>query len=102
MEASELKTWLKDVGKDRFWLADETGISKRTWDNWCASNEFPKYAERLVSYMKRENGTMQLTLDEWKTVTKASDALGLEVDDFIKMVLTEKAEELLKRDNDSE
>lgn len=30
----EIKEWLKEIGKDRFWLAQECGVTKPSVDGW--------------------------------------------------------------------
>lgn len=36
MEKEDVKFWLKSIGKDREWLAQKCGVSKRTVDNWIS------------------------------------------------------------------
>ena len=33
----EIKNWLKEIGKDRFWLAEKCGVDKRSVDEWFTS-----------------------------------------------------------------
>ena len=97
-----IRKWLKARGRDRYWLAEQTGFSKRTWDNWFAAKAFPKCASKLVHYMMQEGKTrsrsdeIKLTLEEWKLIDQASRALDCSIEDFIAMTLREKAEEILQ------
>lgn len=38
MNKQDVKTWLRSIGKDRDWLAEQIGVKKRSVDNWLSSN----------------------------------------------------------------
>ena len=46
----ELKKWLKGIGKDRFWLAEQCGgVDKRTVDSWFfKSSKIPAKAQLII------------------------------------------------------
>jgi hypothetical protein len=45
----EIKAWLKTANRDRPWLAKQTGVHKRTVDNWLSSpQEIPESTQRLI------------------------------------------------------
>lgn len=35
----EIKKWLRTIGKDRFWLAEQCKVDKRTVDSWLSTNK---------------------------------------------------------------
>ena len=39
MMTEEIKVWLRRTNRDRQWLADQCGVSKRTVDNWLSAGQ---------------------------------------------------------------
>ena len=49
MEKDDVKSWLRAIKKDRFWLADQLGVSKLGIDGWLSrTRPIPKSALRLL------------------------------------------------------
>lgn len=38
MNKQDVKMWLRSIGKDREWLAEQIGVKKRSVDNWLSSH----------------------------------------------------------------
>lgn len=56
---TDVKAWLKAIGKDRFWLAEKCLVSKKTIDDWLTSRGvIPetklKFIEQLMEKVARE------------------------------------------------
>lgn len=50
MNKQEIKSWLKAIGKDRFWLAEQLLCKKRTIDAWLSSSaDIPSKVPRVIS-----------------------------------------------------
>jgi hypothetical protein len=46
----QIKDWLRSNSRDRQWLADRCGVTKRTVDNWLSTSiEIPTAAARLIA-----------------------------------------------------
>lgn len=43
----ELKSWMKESGKSRDWVAEKLGVGKRTVDSWFSYKQIP---EKSKSY----------------------------------------------------
>lgn len=57
MDKTSIKQWLFLIGKDRQWLADKLGITKRGVEVWlCSSNRpIPQRAQVVISNLMIEN-----------------------------------------------
>lgn len=45
----DIKNWLKGTGKDRAWLGETIGVSKRTVDNWLSgADPIPAAKKKLI------------------------------------------------------
>ncbi len=52
----EIKAWLKKTNRDRYWLAEQLGISKKAVDNWLSSpKEIPLGKQKLIERMMQED-----------------------------------------------
>lgn len=55
MEKSDVKAWLKAIGKNRDWLAQQCGVKKRTADNWLSSSQpISTQATRLIERLMEQ------------------------------------------------
>lgn len=86
VDADSVKQWLGEISKDRHWLADEVGVSKRTLDNWF-SEGFPLYAKKSIMRLRRElefkppelaETKISLTLPQWRELAKRAKSAGFE------------------------
>lgn len=51
----EIKEWLKVIGKDRFWLAQECGVTKQSVDGWFTTRgHVPARALLTIQRLIRE------------------------------------------------
>lgn len=70
----EVKQWLKNIGKNREWLAGQCGVDKRTVDLWLSSaRNIPARAMLIIQKLMEQNGTLgkiQLPLSEkqWELI----------------------------------
>ena len=57
LNAEDIKTWLKKIGRDRAWLAEKTLVSKRTVDNWLSAGKpiVPQKMELIEKLMSGED-----------------------------------------------
>lgn len=80
MNKQEIKSWLKSIGKDRFWLAEQLLCKKRTVDAWLSSSaNIPIKVSRVVSrlmaqYPATDNAPAP-------SLSAADNAITLTVDD---------------------
>lgn len=51
-DPDSIRAWLNGLDKDRAWLAERIGVSKRTLDNWF-SDGFPCYALKSIGMIDR-------------------------------------------------
>ena len=52
LTARDIVSWLKGMGRNRAWLAENCGVQKRTVDNWLSSNRpIPQKALLIVQGM---------------------------------------------------
>ena len=89
VKIEEIKLWLKQVKKDRYWLAKKCLVSKRTVDNWLSLvYEIPSSKLDKIESLMKENiddsdterskvsyddiltFTVRLTQEEWDELLK--------------------------------
>ncbi len=106
LTAQSLKDWLDTIEKDRHWLADELGVSKRTVDNWFTENKFPLFAEKHIARIRaaERSPKIRFSEDEWELIERARALSGYDSrDEFFTSVLTAHAEKVVsdhsKEDN---
>lgn len=80
-ELEEIRRWLASIGKDRKWLAEQCGVSKRTVDGWFSRDKdrkMPKLALEFIRRIMRDNalGELRMTFDEWDEIRNAMDQSG--------------------------
>lgn len=79
----DIKKWLKAIGKDRFWLAEQCGVDKRTVDSWFfKTSDIPPRAILIIQKLIKDDAvleegrilqrvetlTLQFSKDEWAEV----------------------------------
>lgn len=77
MLQNEIKSWLKAIGKNREWLAEQTGSKLKTVNNWLSSTRgIPSTAQRLVTKLMTQYPTDGATQSpgEDNTLTLSVDA----------------------------
>lgn len=93
MQIEDVRDWLSEQGRDRFWLSNELGVSKRTLDNWFSSG-FPESAVKHIALLMRDSrspGKLKITLDQWKAIQAAAKNAGYDdEEEFIIAVLRDK------------
>jgi len=55
MTKDNIKTWLKRSGRDRAWLADQLGVSKKTVDNWLSVQDIPEAKLALIQRLHADD-----------------------------------------------
>lgn len=80
MNKQEIKSWLKAIGKDRFWLAEQLLCKKRTVDAWLSSSaNIPIKGSRVVSHLMAQYPATGNTPET--SPSAADNAITLTVDD---------------------
>lgn len=96
----DIKKWLKTTGRDRKWLADQCGVSKRQVDNWFSSSTNIS-ARALLIIQQLMNGetksapriVLDFTDDEWLIICEAMKAHKETFLEFINTALQNAAKE---------
>lgn len=80
MQKTKVKTWLKAIGKNREWLAEQCKTGKRIVDSWLStSRDIPSHAQAMISLLMAQ---YPATGNAPETPTSAADnAITLTVDD---------------------
>lgn len=53
MTRDEVKVWLKGIGRNRYWLASEIGVTKTTVDGWF-SRSVPEWAKNVMIQLRKK------------------------------------------------
>lgn len=89
---SDLKAWLKTIGKNREWLAEQCGVKKRTVDSWFSWGTITEQTEKHLKLLMNqysekdtpspvsEENSLTLsvdsaTFDRWNTAAAQEDKL---------------------------
>lgn len=98
----QIKDWLKNIGKDRFWLAEQFGVEKVSVDGWFSRNKFPSKAMLIIKKLMDttypslttlpdldNRGKMELRLDyeTQRKVEKEALRLGMELSTYCTMAV---------------
>lgn len=80
MQKTDVKVWLKAIGKNRQWLAEQCGVTKRGVDAWLSSSRpIPRPAERIIERLMSQ---YPATASTQETPSSGADnAITLTVDD---------------------
>lgn len=63
-EKENIKAWLKQMKKDRFWLAEQCGVHKRTVDSWFfKKSEIPAKALLTIYNLMSKQGYLPSEAD---------------------------------------
>lgn len=89
-----VREWLAAHNKDRAWLGEQVGVSKRTVDNWFAQGSLPAGKRELVERVITPragmraaiNCTVKFTVEEWLTICEALPP-GVEVEQVVRQYL---------------
>lgn len=96
----DVKKWLKTIGRDRFWLAEQCGATKRTVDDWLSTGrEIP--AKAILAIQRLMNGeagsppriVLDFTDDEWAVICDAMKAHKETFLEFVNAALRNAAKE---------
>ena len=59
----QLKSFLREKGEDRDWLAARMGVSKKTVDNWFSKKPIPEKKQKLLrELMEKEQQPKQVEI----------------------------------------
>ena len=59
----ELKSWMKESGKSRDWVAEKLGVGKRTVDSWFSYKQIPEKKQKLLrELMEKEQQPKQVEI----------------------------------------
>lgn len=90
LNAEDIKTWLKEIGKDRAWLAEKTLVSKRTVDNWLSAGKpiVPQKMELIEKLMSGEEEIeFELPPDFEKQLRAMADEMHKNLEDMVSHIL---------------
>lgn len=107
LNAEDIKTWLKEIGKDRAWLAEKTLVSKRTVDNWLSAGKpiVPQKMELIEKLMSGEEEIeFELPPDFEKQLRAMADEAKKTIEDMVSHILqvTAKAHQKMKAEAPSQ
>ena len=100
LNAEDIKTWLKEIGKDRAWLAEKTLVSKRTVDNWLSAGKpiVPQKMELIEKLMSGEEEIeFELPPDFEKQLRAMADEAKKTIEDMVSHILQVTAKAHQKR-----
>jgi len=100
LNAEDVKTWLKEIGKDRAWLAEKTLVSKRTVDNWLSAGKpiVPQKRELIEKLMSGEEEIeFELPPDFEKQLRAMADEAKKTIEDMVSYILQVTAQAHQKR-----
>jgi hypothetical protein len=78
---ASVREWLRETNRDRRWLAETLGVSKRTVDNWLTSGDLPLFASqhiRRIMAQEASPGNLRFTLEQWDKIEAARRLAGYE------------------------
>ena len=96
----DVKKWLKVIGRDREWLANQCGVSKRQVDNWLSSSiNIP--AKAILVIQRLMNGeaesspriVIDFTDEEWDIICEAAKAHKETFLEFVNTAIQNAAKE---------
>lgn len=102
----DVKKWLKETGRDRYWLAEQCGVDKSTVDKWLSTGrEIPSKALIVIQglYSKQQSSPkthyqtyndvvsipVLMSNEEYKLIAKAAKLSGQTVEEFIRQASLE-------------
>lgn len=93
-----VREWLTAHQKDRAWLGEQVGVSKRTVDNWFAAGVVPTAKRELVEKVIEPrpglratvNCNIRFSVEEWLAVSEALPP-GTDVEEVVRQYLLGKA-----------
>lgn len=96
----DIKKWLKAIGKDRFWLAEQVNTPKRTIDNWLSpSGSLPAKAIIIIQRLMRGEveASPRIVIDfsdeEWAILCEAAKAQKETFLEFVNTAIQNAAKE---------
>lgn len=91
----EIKKWLKDTGRDRFWLAEQCDVEKVSVDGWFSRNKFPAKSILVIRRLMDEH-PIPATKNELHSLPshEGLDRITIEVEGDLQIQISKKAQEL--------
>lgn len=103
-EKENVKAWLKQIKKDRFWLAEQCGVHKRTVDSWFfKKSEIPAKALLTIYDLMTKQGysstetdrdvddleviSVELEDEQYQILQAAADSLGMDINTYCTKVI---------------
>ena len=100
LNAEDIKTWLKEIRKDRAWLAEKTLVSKRTVDNWLSAGKpiVPQKIELIEKLMTGEEEIeFELPPDFEKQLRSLADEMHKKLEEMVSYILQTTAREYYRK-----
>lgn len=96
----DVKKWLKTIGRDRFWLAEQCGATKRTVDDWLSTGRaIPAKAILIIQKLMsgEDSASPRLILDftdeEWEVICEAMKSQKQTFLEFVNTAIQNAAKE---------
>lgn len=85
---SAIKRWLKQIGQDRTWLANQCGVSKSTVDGWLGEGTqrpIPGPSRRLIETLMNQKMSInpKLNLNEYARIQQLATQRNISVTEWI-------------------
>lgn len=98
MFLQKVREWLAAHNKDRQWLGEQVGVSKRTVDNWFSAGTLPEAKRELVEKVIEPkpgmramvNCNIRFSVEEWLAISEALPP-GTDVEEVVRSYLLGKA-----------
>lgn len=71
---TNLKAWLKAIGKNREWLAEQCGVKKRTVDSWFSWGTVTEQTERHLKLLMQQYPAKETPVIEENSLVLTVDA----------------------------
>ena len=92
MKPDQIKTWLKEQGKDRAWLAAQCGVSKPTVDGWMSGRNIPGPAQSILTKLLYSDKPIapKFSMEQFARIQRLAKADGLSLTEFVESAVIEK------------
>lgn len=86
LSKDDVKEWLKDIKKDREWLAEQCEVGKRTVDAWLSTNQsISSRAQLIITKLMAEAQSAQKDTLNTTSGTKPSTLIELDIATYKKV-----------------
>ena len=85
MKPDQIKSWLKENGRDRVWLAKQCSVSKSTVDGWMANRPIPKPTQSVLAALIYSDRPLspKFTMEQFAKIQQRAKTEGVSVESWI-------------------